>query len=92
MALILSVPTDYGINATYHHIGAVTTNWRDGAVMCVLFSYVDDAARAAGKQPLGSVSLTFEGADFDFTHNEATRAALYAKIKTLAAWAGAADA
>jgi hypothetical protein len=92
MALSLTVPSDYGVAATYHRIGAVQINWLDRGATVVLFSYISNEARQSGKQPLGTVNITFSDADFDFDNDEPTRAALYAKIKQHGAWSDASDA
>lgn len=91
MALSLPIPSDYGVDATYHRIAAAQINWHDQACTLVLFSYVSKAAREAGLQPLGTLNLTFSGAEFDFEHDEITRAALYDKLKERAEWTAATD-
>jgi len=90
MALHLPVSTDYGVTATYHHIGAAHINWRDGGCTVILFSYVDADARAAGRQPLGSVTVVLNIADF--TGPDITRAEIYNQLKQRTEWAGATDA
>jgi hypothetical protein len=90
MALALPIATDYGVTATYHNIAAAQVNWRDGGCTVVLFSYVDAAARTAGRQPLGSVTITLDADTFN--GGDVVRADLYALIKQRAEWVAATDA
>lgn len=89
MALSLPVPTEFGIDATYHRIATVQANWADGGCSILLYSYIDQASRAAGAKPLGSVQIVLnEALSGD---DDATRAALYARIKSEDAWIAATD-
>lgn len=92
MALSLSIPTEFGVAATYHRIGAVQINWLDRGVTVTLFSYIDEAAREANKQPLGTVQVQLTNADVNVDDDELTRNVLYAKIKQRSEWNAAADA
>lgn len=92
MALQLTVPSDFGVAATYHRIGAIQVNWLDRGVTVTLFSYIDEAARDSNKQPLGTLQLQFTDSDFDFVDDEPTRDALYTKIKQRPEWHEAKDA
>jgi hypothetical protein len=78
MALIKSVPTEYGVNANYWHIGAVQEDFKGKGTEVTIYGYASKEARDAGKQPLsaGKIQITVDeyvaGAD---------RAALYSIIK-----------
>lgn len=88
MALSLSIPTEFGINATYHRLAALQANWADGGCTGVMYSYLDESARQSGAKPLGTVQVQLTGV----VEGELTRAALYAAIKAQPDWATAVDA
>lgn len=92
MALQLSIPSEFGVAATYHRIGAIQVNWLDRGITVTLFSYIDSDARANNKQPLGTVQLQLTDADFDFDADELTRDVFYTKIKQRPEWSAAVDA
>lgn len=92
MALALNIPSDYGVAAEYHRIGAAHINWLDRGLSITLFSYIDAAARAGGKQPLGTVTLQLTPEEYNFEADSLSRAELYRLIKQRPAWQDARDA
>ena len=57
MALLTSIPTDYGVNSEYWNIGAVQEDFKGQGTEVTFYGYASKEAREAGKQPL-SGSLT----------------------------------
>lgn len=94
MALQKTIATEYGegINATYHNVRAYV--WHKGqGVEVVLDSYLDAAARQAGKKPLGTVQSQIPLAEFgeDFDFNVLALADVYDALKAQDNWSGAVD-
>ncbi|MFC5355624.1 hypothetical protein [Azospirillum himalayense] len=89
MALCKPVATPFGVTATYHHVAVLQTHFREGVCDIVLASYVDEAARRTGCQPLGTLpglrlTLVELGASA-----EPSRAAVYAALSGRPEWEGA---
>ena len=89
MALIKSIPTDYGIDAQYWNIGAVQEDFKGQGTEVTFYGYASKAARDAGKQPLSAVKVQIAGDEY---LAGADRAALYAIIKQKPEFEGAEDA
>jgi hypothetical protein len=89
MALIKSIPTDYGIDASYWNIGAVQEDFKGQGTEITFYGYANKEAREAGKQPLSAGKVNIAGEEYVAG---ADRAALYAIIKQKPEFAGAQDA
>ena len=64
MALHISIETDYGIPATYWHIGAVQEDFRGKGTEVTLYGYASEAARHADKQPLSAGKVQLSGDEY----------------------------
>ena len=89
MALIKSIPTDFGINAEYWNIGAVQEDFKGQGTEVTFYGYASEAARQEGKQPLSAGKVQIAGEEYVAG---ADRAALYAIIKQRPEFEGAQDA
>jgi hypothetical protein len=89
MALIKSIPTDFGINAEYWNIGAVQEDFKGKGTEVTFYGYATKAAREAGAQPLSAGKVQVAGDDYVAG---ADRSALYQIIKLRPEFEGAEDA
>ena len=89
MALIKSIPTDFGINAEYWNIGAVQEDFKGQGTEVTFYGYANESARQEGKQPLSAGKVQIAGDEYVAG---ADRAALYAIIKQKPEFEGAQDA
>lgn len=89
MALIKSIPTDFGIPATYWNIGAVQEDFKGKGTEVTFYGYASLEAREEGKQPLSAGKMQIAGEDYIAG---ADRAALYTIIKQRPEFDGAEDA
>ena len=89
MALIKSIPTDFGINAEYWNVGAVAEDFKGKGTEVTFYGYANKEARDAGKQPLSAGKVQIAGDEYVAG---ADRAALYAIIKQRPEFEGATDA
>lgn len=89
MALIKSIPTDFGINAEYWNIGAVQEDFKGKGTEVTFYGYANEQARIDGKQPLSAGKVQVAGDEYVAG---ADRAALYAIIKQRPEFEGATDA
>ena len=89
MALIKSIPTDYGVNSEYWNIGAVQEDFKGRGTEITFYGYASKEAREAGKQPLSAGKVGISGDEYVAG---ADRAALYAIIKQKPEFDGATDA
>jgi hypothetical protein len=89
MALIKSIPTDFGINAEYWNIGAVQEDFKGKGTEVTFYGYANKDARLEGKQPLSAGKVQIAGDEYVAG---ADRAALYAIIKQRPEFEGAEDA
>ena len=89
MALIKSIPTDFGIDAQYWNIGAVQEDFKGKGTEVTFYGYASAQARAEGKQPLSAGKMQIAGDEYVAG---ADRAALYAIIKQKPEFEGAQDA
>lgn len=91
MAFIKPAATPFGVTATYHHIAAVQIHYPALSCDVILSSYLDEAARRNGAQPLGSlpvIRIAFAELVMD-EGAEPGRAALYHCLAGRAEWADA---
>ena len=89
MALLKSIPTDFGINAEYWNIGAVQEDFKGKGTEVTFYGYANKQAREDGKQPLSAGKVQIAGDEYVAGAN---RAALYAIIKQRPEFEGAEDA
>lgn len=89
MALIKSIPTDFGIPAEYWNIGAVQEDFKGRGTEVTFYGYASEQARQEGKQPLSAGKVQIAGDEYVAG---ADRAALYAIIKQKPEFEGATDA
>ena len=89
MALLKSIPTDFGINAEYWNIGAVQEDFKGKGTEVTFYGYANKQAREDGKQPLSAGKMQIAGDEYVAG---ADRAALYAIIKQRPEFEGAEDA
>lgn len=89
MALIKSIPTDFGIDAQYWNIGAVQEDFKGKGTEVTFYGYANEQARLDGKQPLSAGKVQIAGDEYVAG---ADRAALYAIIKQRPEFEGAEDA
>ena len=89
MALIKSIPTDFGIDASYWNIGAVQEDFKGKGTEVTFYGYASKEAREQGKQPLSAGKVQIAGDEYIAG---ADRAALYAIIKQRPEFEGATDA
>lgn len=89
MALIKSIPTDFGINAEYWNIGAVQEDFKGKGTEVTFYGYANKQAREDGKQPLSAGKVQVAGDEYVAG---ADRAALYVIIKQRPEFEGAEDA
>lgn len=78
MALIKSIPTEFGVNAEYWMIGVVQEDFYKKSIEVTLYGYANRQARTSGKQPLSSGKVKVEDGDY---FPDASREALYEVIK-----------
>ena len=88
MALIKSIPTDFGINAEYWNIGAVQEDFKGKGTEVTFYGYANKQAREDGKQPLSAGKVQIAGDEYVAG---ADRAALYVIIKQRPEFEGAED-
>jgi hypothetical protein len=79
MALLKSVKTNFGIDATYWNISSIVEDFRTKNVVAVIVGYVSKEARNNNDYPITSDNLTFAGDDYI---KDATREAVYLALKT----------
>jgi hypothetical protein len=78
MALLKPIETDYGVYATYWHIGCIQEDFTGPGVQVTFYGYASQAARAAGKQPLSAGQMDIGGDEY---LSDMTRPAVYALMK-----------
>jgi hypothetical protein len=89
MALLKSVETNYGVNASYWKISRTNINWYDGVLSLELWGFFDEAARRANKSTLNIKEYVFGGDDFaNFRGNEKLLDKAYEMLKGLEEWQG----
>ena len=88
MALLKSIPTDFGITAEYWNIGAVQEDFKGKGTEVTFYGYASKEARDEGKQPLSAGKVQIAGDEYVAG---ADRAALYAIIKQRPEFEGSED-
>jgi hypothetical protein len=78
MAFLKPIETDYGIYATYWHIGAILESFGGKSAEVTFYGYASKAARDASKHPLTAGKMEIVGADYA---PDMTRPAVYALMK-----------
>ena len=89
MALLKSIPTDFGVDCHYWNIGAVQEDFKGKGTEVTFYGYASKEARNSGKQPLSAGKVQISGDDYVAG---ADRAALYQIIKQKPEFEGAEDA
>lgn len=89
MAIIKSIPTDFGVEASYWNIGAVQEDFKGKGTEVTFYGYASKEAREDGKQPLSAGKVQLAGDEYVVG---ADRATLYAVIKQRPEFQGAIDA
>lgn len=88
MALLKSIPTDFGIDATYWNIGAVQEDFKGKGTEVTFYGYASKQARDEGKQPLSAGKVQIAGDEYVAG---ADRQQLYQIIKQKPEFEGAED-
>lgn len=88
MALHLSKPSGYGVDALYWRIGVMNIHPRSQSASVVLDGFISQAARAAGAQPISELELQLPLTN---ALADGGRTAMYAAIKALPEYANAVD-
>lgn len=81
MALALSIPTEFGVDARYWHIHALELNRVQRSVTVLMAGYVDEAARRAGRRPVATVAVPLSGAAYPATDEALRYAAIYDAVR-----------
>ena len=89
MALLKSIPTEYGVNSTYWNIGAVQEDFKGQGTEVTFYGYASKEARDGGAQPLSAGKVQISGSEYVAG---ADRAQLYAIIKQKPEFDDAVDA
>lgn len=85
MALIKTVPTGTGVDATYWRITSADAQHDAGAVQACIGGYVSEATRRAGHDPLLCRLFTVPAAALPGGTHNAPTADLYAAVKAMMA-------
>lgn len=98
MALVQSIQTDFGVEASYWHILSLQVNRVQQAVQVTMAGYIDARTRAAGHRPIAVMTLSLDRADFPGSVDGVRYDAVYDWLKQPVAdsettpFAGSADA
>jgi hypothetical protein len=90
MALMKSVPTAFGVTATYHRISAISLHFDESVVDVALAGYVDQACRQQHFQPVS----TMPGIRLPLAcliDGQSLRQSIYEQLKNDPAWSEATD-
>ena len=79
MALLKTVKTQFGIDATYWNIFSINEDFKNQTLEVVINGYVSKEARLDNNQPIAWQNLNFNGDEYI---KDATRTAIYKKLKT----------
>lgn len=88
MALIKSVPTSFGVDATYWNILSIEHNRPQRSAQVLLAGYLDDGARRADHRLLAVLAVTLAGPDYPGTVGGIAYADVYERIKQQAGSGG----
>lgn len=64
MAILKSIETNYGVEATYWRVMHLDIQVNNGYLGLKFFGWVNQEAADAGKEPLDYKSMAFSGAEF----------------------------
>jgi hypothetical protein len=78
MALLKSVNTVFGIDATYWNIFSISEDFKNKSLEVVINGYVSKDVRNENHNPIAWQNLTFTGDDYI---KDATREAVYLALK-----------
>ena len=78
MALLKSIETQYGIDATYWNIFSFNEDFKNKSIEVVVVGYASKDTRLANNEPVAWQNLTFNGDDYI---KDVTRTAIYEKLK-----------
>jgi hypothetical protein len=78
MALLKSVKTVFGIDATYWNIYSITEDFKNKSLEVVINGYVSKDVRDENHNPVAWQNLTFTGDDYI---KDATRETIYLALK-----------
>jgi hypothetical protein len=78
MALLKTLQTNYGIDATYWNIFSITEDFKNKSLEVVINGYVSKEVRDENHNPVAWQNLTFTGDDYI---KDATREAVYLALK-----------
>jgi len=81
MALLKTVATQYGIDATYWNIFSINEDFKNKTLEVVINGYVSKEVRDANNEPIAWSNLTFSGDEYI---KDVTRKAVYESLKTTA--------
>ena len=87
MAIQKNLSTEFGVDAVYHNIGTLQTNWPEQSIVAVVHSFANEEARRNGARPLKVTSVQLVISD----NADPDRGAVYAALKTLPEWQGVQD-
>ena len=92
MALQISKPTQYGVDATYWKLESCTINYTSETVVATFAGYLDAEARFT-HQPIAQHVVAFDAVSFPFDPlvAENVPTVLYNKVKLLDFFTGAID-
>jgi hypothetical protein len=79
MALLKSVKTNYGIDATYWNIFSINEDFKNKINEIVVVGYISQDARLADSNPVSWQNLQFTNDEYI---KDATRALVYVALKT----------
>jgi hypothetical protein len=79
MALLKSVNTIFGIDATYWNIHSISEDFKNKSLEVVINGYVSKDVRDENHNPVAWDNLSFTGDDYI---KDATREAVYLALKT----------
>ncbi|CAO3460699.1 hypothetical protein [Azospirillum argentinense] len=89
MAIRKTLPTPFGVEATYHHVSALQIHYRERVCDVVVSSFLDETARRADCQPLGTLETIRLGFAELGAKTEPGRDAVYAALMARSEWMGA---
>jgi hypothetical protein len=78
MALLKTVNTEFGIDATYWNIGLINEDFKNEFLTVVINGYVSKELREENHNPVTYKSLQFSGDDYI---KDATRESVYLALK-----------
>ncbi len=89
MALLKSVPTEYGVTVSYHKIVLTNIDWLARKAHIEIVGYKDQQARLDGCKFLVGTGFDFQDDSFDFAYDDNIVAKCYTKLILLPEFEGA---